>query len=139
MKVFYLILFSSLSFTFSYSQNKPCSFTNNLNLQALQPDKEFDNILNIPYCSDSLSSSFVIWVKKEVKSHRHAKHTENIYVIEGTATMKLGKEIFDIKAGDYVFIPKNTLHSVKTTSQKPLKVLSIQSPNFDGTDRILEE
>ena len=43
---------------------------------------------------------------------------------------------FKIKKGDLVFIPKNTIHSVITTSKQPLKVVSIQAPLFDGTDRI---
>lgn len=88
---------------------------------------------------DSLSSSFLIYIKTEVKAHKHAFHSEHIYVVEGEGMMKLGDREFAIRPGDHVFIPQNTFHSVKLTSTNPLKVLSIQSPHFDGTDRIWEQ
>jgi len=40
--------------------------------------------------------------------------------------------------GGSIFIPQNTWHYVKVTSAEPLKVLSIQAPNFDGKDRVLK-
>lgn len=87
--------------------------------------------------SDSLSSSFLIVIPKEVKQHYHAHHTEQIVVISGEADMILGSQLIHIKAGDVIFIPKNTMHSVTVTSLEPLKVVSIQAPFFDGTDRIM--
>jgi mannose-6-phosphate isomerase-like protein (cupin superfamily) len=53
--------------------------------------------------------------------------------------MQLGEQIKAIKKGDFIFIPKNTFHAVKTTSEIPLKVISLQAPFFDGTDRILKQ
>jgi len=66
-------------------------------------------------------------------------HSEQVYVLDGEGTMKLGNKSFVIKKGDLVFIPKNTIHSVQCNSAKPLKVISVQSPYFDGTDRVLVE
>ncbi len=98
-----------------------------------------DNIYNKPLFGDSLVSSFVIVIKKEVKLHKHATHTEHVVVLDGTGQMTLGDKNFEIKKGDVIFIPKNTTHAVKTTSKQPLKVLSVQSPNFDGKDRLFIE
>ena len=106
-------------------------------LNALQPDGEYDNVTNKKIYSDSLTTSFVIWVKKDVPLHKHAFHTEQILVLEGTAQMRIGEVWFDIKPGDWLTVPKNTPHAVKVTSAVPLKVLSIQSPEFKGDDRIL--
>lgn len=53
--------------------------------------------------------------------------------------MTLNGTEYKIKAGDYFFIPKGSLHYVKVTSAMPLKVLSIQSPFFDGKDRVFVE
>jgi mannose-6-phosphate isomerase-like protein (cupin superfamily) len=60
-------------------------------------------------------------------------------VLEGKAEMTLNDKTFSIKKGDVIFIPKNSFHSVKTTSKIPLKVLSIQAPYFDGKDRVFKE
>lgn len=96
------------------------------------------NIYSKQLNGDSLSTAFCIVIKKEVKSHKHLKHSEQVVVLEGEGQMKLGNEEFRIKAGDLVFIPCNTYHSVKSTGIVPLKVLSIQSPEFDGSDREFE-
>ncbi len=89
--------------------------------------------------TDSLTSSFCIVIKKEVKAHKHLTHAEHVVVLEGTAQMRLGDKQFEIKKGDVIFIPKNTVHAVKNTGKVPLKVLSFQAPNFDGKDRVFIE
>lgn len=89
--------------------------------------------------SDSLTSGYVILIKKEVKLHKHLYHSEHVIVLEGEGKMWLNDKEFIIKKNDLVFIPKNTPHKVITTSKKPLKVISIQSPYFDGKDRVMLE
>ncbi|TAL57537.1 MAG: cupin domain-containing protein [Bacteroidetes bacterium] len=119
-----------------------CYFCSGQNLQSLdtiKPPDYYENIYNRPLYSDSLASSFVIFIKKEVKSHKHVTHTEHIYILDGTGEMLLGEKKLSVKKGDIIFIPKNTFHSLKVTSQTPVKVLSVQSPRFDGTDRVVAE
>lgn len=100
----------------------------------------FENIYSRALYTDTSNvSSFVIFVKKEVKAHKHLTHAEHVIVLEGKAEMTLNDKTFSIKKGDIIFIPKNSFHSVKTTSKIPLKVLSIQAPYFDGKDRIFKE
>lgn len=88
---------------------------------------------------DSLASSFYIVIHKEVKLHKHQFHSEHVYVISGEGDMTLGNEKRKIKSGDIIFIPKETPHSVNVTSKEPVKILSVQSPYFDGKDRIMLE
>lgn len=106
-------------------------------LDTVQVPATTENVYNKPLYSDSLTSSFVIVVKKEVKLHLHREHSEQVYVISGEADMQLGDKTIHIKAGDIIFIPKNTPHSAKVTSAEPLKILSVQSPYFDGKDRVV--
>ncbi len=106
---------------------------------TIKAPSEFENIYSRTLYSDSLSSSFVIFIKKEVKKHKHQFHTEHVYILEGEGEMLLGEKQLNVKRGDILFIPKNTIHSLKVTSKEPVKVLSIQSPYFDGKDRILIE
>ena len=106
-------------------------------LENYSPSGDYENISVHKITEDSLQSCFIIWVKHGVKAHYHADHTENIVVISGEGMMTLGEEIFLIKKGDYINIPKGTVHSVtQVLSEEPLKVLSIQSPQFLGNDRI---
>ncbi|MFY0644818.1 MAG: cupin domain-containing protein [Bacteroidia bacterium] len=102
----------------------------------IQPDSSnFENVYVKKIAEDSLQSSFMIWVKEGVKSHYHATHTEIIQVVNGKGIMTIGDKSFKIKKGDYFVIPIGEVHSVITTSRKPLKVISIQSPRYDG-DRV---
>jgi len=98
-----------------------------------------DNLYNRALFGDSLASSFVIVIKQGVKPHKHLQHSEHVAVLDGTGEMTLGEKKFEIKKGDVIFIPKNTVHAVKTTGKVPLKVLSVQAPAFDGKDRIFIE
>lgn len=109
------------------------------NLEKLQPDEAYENIYVNKMFSDSLSTSFIIWIKKEVKAHKHEHHSETIYVLEGKGLMTVGKDTFEIKAGDFFNIPMNTAHSLKVTSKEAVKVISVQAPIFDGSDRIFIE
>lgn len=92
-----------------------------------------------PLHSDSLSTSFLICVHTGVKPHLHRMHTEHVVVLEGEGVMVLDGETRAIKAGDVVVIPAGTVHSVNVTSAIPLRVISVQSPMFDGSDRIMIE
>jgi quercetin dioxygenase-like cupin family protein len=66
-------------------------------------------------------------------------HSENIYVIEGEGDMTVGDNTFKISPGSYIFVPTNVVHSVVVDENKgALKVLSVQSPFFDGNDRVFE-
>ena len=89
-----------------------------------------------PLAADSLSSSFHIIVGEGMPAHYHAAHTEVVYVLAGEGEMRLGERTLRVKAGDFIHIPRGTVHAVKVTSETPMRVLSVQTPYFDGTDRI---
>ncbi|MCP4440269.1 MAG: cupin domain-containing protein [Aureispira sp.] len=102
-------------------------------------DEEYENVKVMPIHSDRNTSVFVIFVKKEVKKHFHQYHTEVVTVLEGKGEMFMNGKVFDVKVGDCIVIPPGTEHAVITRSGKPLKVLSVQSPEFEGEDRIYTE
>jgi len=86
--------------------------------------------------TDKHTSNFVIFVKQGVKAHVHKTHSETVYVLEGEGEMRLGDKQIKVKPGDFIFIPENTVHSVKVISKTPMKVLSNQAPEFLGKDRV---
>lgn len=86
--------------------------------------------------TDSLASSFLICIPREVKAHYHAAHTEHVVVLEGEGELLLGDSLIAIRPGDIIAIPRGTVHAVRTRSEGPLRVLSVQAPRFDGSDRV---
>lgn len=108
-----------------------------LSVEDIKPKEDYDNIHIQKISDDSLQTTFVIWVKQNVRAHYHAVHSENIYVVQGSGNMIVDGQSIQIKAGDYLNFPPKIVHSVlEVTSDAPLKVISVQSPQFKGKDRI---
>jgi mannose-6-phosphate isomerase-like protein (cupin superfamily) len=103
------------------------------NLPNRPPKSEVENILVEELTTDSMCTSFLIWIRGGVKHHFHATHTENIYILEGEGEMEFGEQVFYVKAGDFVMVPRGVVHSV--TTKIPMKVLSIQAPMWITDDR----
>lgn len=110
-----------------------------VNVNEIEPDTLYDNIHIKKLDTDSNATSFIIWIKKSVQSHKHEKHSERLYVLAGEGAMTIGDKTFAIKSGDYFTIQENTFHSLTVTSEIPVKVISVQAPEFFGKDRIFEE
>jgi quercetin dioxygenase-like cupin family protein len=102
----------------------------------LQPNQIFDNVHVQRLFGDAEATGFVIWVKQSVPLHKHATHSETVCILAGKAEMRLGDQQMTVRKGDLIFIPQGTSHSV-LVKRGTLKVLSIQAPAFDGSDRIL--
>jgi mannose-6-phosphate isomerase-like protein (cupin superfamily) len=132
MKKVFAGFFLLACFFSSFSQNYQ-------SLDTVKSYGDYEHIYLRKLYSDSLVSSFVIFIKKEVKIHKHISHSENVYILDGEGEMTLGDKKIKVKKGGFVFIPKNTFHSLRVTSVNPVKVLSIQAPIFDGKDRIIAE
>jgi mannose-6-phosphate isomerase-like protein (cupin superfamily) len=107
-----------------------------IDTKGISAPEEYTNINVQKIAGDSLVSTFIIHIKENVPMHKHVSHSENVLILEGEGTMVVGEITKEVKVGDLIFIPANTFHEVIVTSEKPLKVISIQAPEFDGTDRI---
>ena len=105
----------------------------------LEPTEPYDNIYVQNIVTDSLSTTFAIWVKLKVKVHKHVNHIENLYILEGNGEFIVSDSTYKVKEGDLIVIPKNTWHGVNVSSKNPMKVISIQSPEFKGLDRVFKE
>ena len=108
-------------------------------VNEIHPDKKFENIHVKKISSDSSSSTFAIWIKQKVKLHKHVYHTENVLIDEGYGEFQINDSIYKVTAGDLIIIPKNTWHGVIVNSKSTMKVISVQSPEYFGKDRIFKE
>lgn len=95
-----------------------------------------ENIVVERLAGDTLTTSFLIQVRKDVPLHYHAYHSEHVYALSGKGEFVLNGDTSIVSAGTYTFIPSESRHTVKVISDEPLRVLSIQSPEFLGKDRI---
>lgn len=108
-----------------------------IRFDTIQPPREYENVAAKKIFSDNDVTTFVIWVKKQVPLHIFETHTEQVYILKGKGIFTLGSNTFPVKKGDFLIIPIGTPHSVEVLSKKPMKVISVQAPEFLGDDRIM--
>ena len=108
-------------------------------IQHIKPDDgKFENISVKQLSTNKEATTFAIWIKKKVKLHKHVYHTENVIIEEGAGEFQLGDSVHRVKKGDVIVIPQNTWHGVIVNSKEAMKVISVQSPQFLGEDRVFK-
>jgi quercetin dioxygenase-like cupin family protein len=60
--------------------------------------------------------------------HFHHYEDESFYVLEGSATFQAGGQTIHAKPGDFIHVPRGTVHSIKNEGTVPAKALVIISP-----------
>lgn len=54
----------------------------------------------------------------EPRPHTHAREDETMYVLEGHFYVRVGEEEFELKKGDFLFMPRNIQHEFRVLSQE---------------------
>jgi len=67
-------------------------------------------------------------VEREHDLHSHPVGDMVLFMIEGSARMKVGDREWDIGPDEAVFVPEGMEHSIKNMGNSPLKYLTIYSP-----------
>ncbi len=65
------------------------------------------------------------------KLHTQPDHDEIVIIIDGEAEFMVGDETRHVRPGDFIFIPRNTLHGRVRTITESMSALSIYAPYFD--------
>ena len=92
------------------------------------------NLVSLPMVSFEHASFHKIILKTAEKPHIHAKHDLAVYVLKGSSWIYLNEKKIELFPGDFVIIPKGTVHWAVNTGKDPAEVLAVFSPPFDGKD-----
>jgi uncharacterized cupin superfamily protein len=83
--------------------------------------------------SKSIGSSYIEVPpgRQAFPNHFHSANEEAVFVIEGQGLARIGKDEVEIVTGDYLSFPVGPehAHSIKNTSNTPLKLLCISTLN----------
>lgn len=71
------------------------------------------------------------------RPHRHRRHEEAFYVLEGRLTVRVGPRTIEAPAGSFVVVPRGVVHQPSNPGPEPTRVLLVFSPG--GMDRFFEE
>ena len=69
--------------------------------------------------------------------HLHRASEEIYYIALGEGRMRLGDEVFAIRAGDTIAIPPGTQHNVENTGVCELKILCVCHAPYADNDTVL--
>lgn len=72
----------------------------------------------------------------EAPLHVHHREDEAFFILEGSATMQVGDETFEVKAGDYAFGPRDIPHRY-TVGDEGCRMLFICTPG--GFEHLVRE
>jgi len=96
------------------------------------PATQNDPVKRMFICDgESISANIATSSGDESKLHTQPDHDEIVVVIDGEAEFRVGDEIRRVGPGDFMFIPRNTLHGRVRTLTDSMSALSIYVPYFD--------
>jgi len=83
-----------------------------------------------------LTSISVVQVAAEIEPHIHKEHDEILYFLEAKGSFRLGREEFEVRQGDLVYVPAGIPHGGKIGRAK---LLSVYAPYYNSRnpDRFL--
>ncbi len=96
------------------------------------PATQNDPVKRMFICDgESISANIATSSGDESKLHTQPDHDEIVVMIDGEAEFRVGDEIRRVGPGDFMFIPRNTLHGRVRTLTDSMSALSIYAPYFD--------
>jgi quercetin dioxygenase-like cupin family protein len=73
----------------------------------------------------------------DIPVHTHLREHENLYVLEGSVTVRVGDDDFSAGVGDFVFAPRGVPHAITVTSDSAPRFLTVSSPS--GFEHFMED
>jgi mannose-6-phosphate isomerase-like protein (cupin superfamily) len=69
--------------------------------------------------------------------HRHERHLDSFFVLEGTLTVRLGDDEVEAPVGSYAVAPPGSLHTFSNPGEETVRALNIMAPA--GFEQYLKE
>jgi quercetin dioxygenase-like cupin family protein len=60
--------------------------------------------------------------------HRHDKEAEAFYVLEGRLDYQAGEELFELRAGSFIHLPRGLPHAFRIRGDTPARFLALTAP-----------
>lgn len=70
--------------------------------------------------------------------HLHTREAEVFYLLDGEMTYRAGDAVFDVRPGDFVWLPAGIPHAFRVTGVRPVRFLGLSLPGglFDLYDEV---
>lgn len=74
---------------------------------------------------------------KKLSLQLHHQRAEHWVVVNGTATVTKGEDVFELKENESTYIPVEVKHRLENASNEPLEIIEVQSGSYLGEDDIV--
>lgn len=90
---------------------------------GMVPPAEYENLFLLPIDATQEALTLLVWVKKFIEEEVHLDSIENFFVLQGSCKIDVEGKIYELVAGQAMFIPKFKRHTVYVTSEIPCKLI----------------
>lgn len=91
---------------------------------TIQPPADHQrNLFTHVLRQDESVTQFLVWIRREIRPEDHHDEHESFLILEGTCTCSIGGEQVDLGPGDYLAVPLDLEHTVRVTSDIPVKTI----------------
>ena len=87
-------------------------------LKGIEPDKDF-GALKVRFLKEDTDFELCLaWLSDELSETEHHadEFAESFLILEGSCECNIGGQVFHLKVGDYLDIPYDTPHTIRSTS-----------------------
>ena len=95
-------------------------------VEHLIPAEPFEDFFAHVLKQDEQIAQTLVITKLNVPEEVHEVVAESFFILEGTCTCTVGKEIFTLNAGDHLDIPLHTNHDIRIDSPYVIAILQHQ-------------
>jgi quercetin dioxygenase-like cupin family protein len=67
----------------------------------------------------------------EPPPHTHTREDESFYLMDGEINYTVGKEVFNAKRGDWIFLPRNIQHSFQVQTEQAEVLIHLSPGGFE--------
>jgi len=68
----------------------------------------------------------------EPPPHTHTREDESFYLLSGEIEFTVGEKIFNVKAGNWIFLPRKIQHSFQVKTEKSEVLIHLSPGGFEG-------
>lgn len=108
-------------------------------LLAENKPAESENIRVVPLYRSERSTNVLVQVRDREPLHRHIDSDITVFLLRGEGELRIGKQIYPVKSGDVMHIPRGAVHAYINRGSEPAAALVVYSPAPGPKDRLLVE
>jgi quercetin dioxygenase-like cupin family protein len=110
-------------------------------LRSLETDPSTANhpIKRMFLCDgEYLTANVAIIAESDNALHTQKEHDEVVVILEGNVDFRVGDETRQVRPGDLIFIPRDTIHGPIMAEGEKFSALSVFAPYFDRSKQNIE-